>query len=256
MTLLVAALAALLGAGLTFFSGFGLGTLLLGVLVLILPPAVAIAVTAVVHLLNNLFKLGLVGRHAAGRVVARFGGPAIVGAFAGASLLDALGEAAPLATFTLGAAVREVSPVKLAIGLLLVAFAVFEVSPLRHAALPPSLLPVGGLVSGFFGGLSGHQGALRSVFLLRAGLSKDAFIATGVAIAVLIDLTRLSTYAADLRGLDWRALGPLVGACTAAAFAGSYLGSRLLPKLTYAAVQRAVAALLLLIGLGLASGLL
>ena len=256
MPLVVAALAALLGAGLTFFSGFGLGTLLLGVLVLFLPPAVAIAVTAVVHLLNNLFKLGLVGRNTAWPVVVRFGVPAIVGAFAGARVLDALGEAAPLATYTLAGAVREIAPVKLAIGLLLVAFAVFEVTPLRRAALAPSLLPVGGLLSGFFGGLSGHQGALRSVFLLRAGLSKDAFIATGVAIAVLIDVTRLWAYAADLRTLDWRALGPLVGACSLAAFAGSYLGSRLLPKLTYTAVQRAVAALLLVVGLGLASGLL
>ena len=256
MSLVVAALAAFLGAGLTFFSGFGLGTLLLGVLVFVLPPALAVAVTAVVHLLNNLFKLGLVGRHAAWPVVGRFGIPAIAGAFVGARVLDALGEAAPLASYVLGGAAREVSPVKLAIGLLLIAFAAFEVSPLRHAGLPRPLLPIGGLVSGFFGGLSGHQGALRSVFLLRAGLSRDAFVATGVAIAVLIDVTRLSAYAADLRHLDWRAVGPLVGACTVAAFAGSYLGSRLLPKVTYAAVQRVVASLLLVIGLGLASGLL
>jgi acyl-CoA reductase-like NAD-dependent aldehyde dehydrogenase len=46
--------------------------------------------------------------------------------------------------------------------------------------MPPGYLPVGGLLSGFFGGLSGHQGALRSVFLLRAGLTKESFIATGV----------------------------------------------------------------------------
>ena len=33
--------------------------------------------------------------------------------------------------------------------------------------------------SGFFGGLSGMQGALRSAFLARAGLSKEAFVASG-----------------------------------------------------------------------------
>jgi uncharacterized membrane protein YfcA len=256
VSLLAAALAALFGAGLTFFSGFGLGTLLLGVLVLIFPPAVAIAVTAVVHLLNNLFKLGLVGRHAAWPVVLRFGVPAVAGAAIGALALDALGEAPALAVWTWRGTAHEVTPVKLAIGLLLVAFAVFEVSSWRHASVPPAWLPLGGLLSGFFGGLSGHQGALRSVFLLRAGLSKEAFIATGVVIAVAIDVTRLSAYAAEMRALDWRALGPLVVTATIAAFLGSYLGSRVLPKLTYDGVQRAVAALLLLIGAGLASGLL
>lgn len=46
-------------------------------------------------------------------------------------------------------------------------------------------------MSGFFGGLSGNQGAFRSAFLIKAGLSKDAYIATGVVAAVIVDLTRL-----------------------------------------------------------------
>jgi uncharacterized protein len=53
---------------------------------------------------------------------------------------------------------------------------------------------VGGLIIGFFGGLSGNQGALRSAFLIRYKLSKEVFIATGVLIACFIDVTRLSVY--------------------------------------------------------------
>ena len=48
-------------AGLTLFSGFGLGTLLMPAFALFLPVPVALAATAVVHLANNLFKLALVG---------------------------------------------------------------------------------------------------------------------------------------------------------------------------------------------------
>ena len=50
------------------------------------------------------------------------------------------------------------------------------------------------MLSVFFGGLSGHQGALRSLFLLRAGLPKEGCIATGIAASVLIDISRLSAY--------------------------------------------------------------
>ena len=60
----VVCLVALLGSGLTLFSGFGLGTLLLPVFALFFPVEVAIAATAVVHFLNNLFKLSLLGRNA------------------------------------------------------------------------------------------------------------------------------------------------------------------------------------------------
>jgi hypothetical protein len=42
------------------------------------------------------------------------------------------------------------------------------------------------------------QRALRSAFLIRAGLSKEAFIATGVVVAAIIDVTRLGVYTRTL----------------------------------------------------------
>ena len=77
---------ALLVSGLTLYSGFGLGTLLMPVFALFFPVSVAVAATAVVHLLNNLFKVVLVGRRADWTVVARFGLPAALAAFVGAAL--------------------------------------------------------------------------------------------------------------------------------------------------------------------------
>ena len=55
---------ALAVSGLTLFSGFGLGTLLMPVFAIFFPIEVAIAATAVVHLANNIFKLALLSRHA------------------------------------------------------------------------------------------------------------------------------------------------------------------------------------------------
>jgi uncharacterized membrane protein YfcA len=77
---------------LTFFSGFGLGTLLMPVFALFFPVDLAIALTGVVHFFNNVFKAALVGRYANRRVLLRFGLPAVIASFAGAWLLVKLGE--------------------------------------------------------------------------------------------------------------------------------------------------------------------
>jgi uncharacterized protein len=120
-------------------------------------------------------------------------------------------------------------------------------------------LPVGGALSGFFGGLSGNQGALRSAFLIKAGLSKDAFVATGVVSAVIVDATRLLVYGASFMASHLaqsrEVVAPVVVAVLCA-FAGAVLGKRLLQKVTLRAVQRVVAGMMLLIGAGLATGLI
>ncbi|MBI4386078.1 MAG: TSUP family transporter, partial [Elusimicrobia bacterium] len=89
--------AALLTSGLTLFSGFGLGTLLMPVFAIFFPVEAAVGLTAVVHFLNNLFKLWLLGRHADRPVVLRFGIPAILAAFLGAQALVWLSHLPPLA---------------------------------------------------------------------------------------------------------------------------------------------------------------
>jgi len=76
LSLCLISLAAFLAAGLTLFSGFGLGTLLLPVFALFFPLEIAVTLTAMVHLLNNALKLVLLGRHANLPVVFRFGAPA------------------------------------------------------------------------------------------------------------------------------------------------------------------------------------
>ncbi len=87
MDYLVIGGAAVLASALTLFSGFGLGTLLMPVFALFFPVELAVAMTALVHFLNNLFKLALLGRQADRGVVLRFGAPTIVASFLGAGLL-------------------------------------------------------------------------------------------------------------------------------------------------------------------------
>lgn len=215
---------------LTFFSGFGLNLILLPVMAALFPIGEAVVFTGIVHFLNNIFKIILIGKHARWAIVLRFGLPAMIAAFVGARLLFVIPHA------------------KQVIAALMLIFAVIEILPrFKKVQFGLRWMPFGGLLSGFFGGLSGHQGALRSMFLIRSGLSKEAFIATGIMIAFAIDVTRLSVYATQFPNLDLAGQWPLLTAATLSAFAGAVLGNQLLKKMTIDALQIGVAVMVVIL---------
>lgn len=257
MEILVIGCAALLASALTLFSGFGLGTLLMPVVAIFFPLDLAIAMTAIVHLANNLFKIGLLGRKADRAVLIRFGVPAVLTALLGAGVLTWLGDLKPQFEYSLLGHDFQVSPLKLVIGLIIILFVALELWPsFSKITVECKWLPLGGMISGFFGGLSGHQGAFRSMFLLKAGLDKETFVASGVVIAVMVDMSRLVIYGAELTGnrnpVDW----PLVITASAAAFGGAYLGAKVLKKVTIRSVRLAVSLLLITVATGLLTGVL
>lgn len=256
MTLIVVCMTAALVSALTLFSGFGLGTLLMPVAALFFPIEIAIAMTAMVHLANNLFKLGLLGKQADKSVLITFGVPAVFAAFAGATLLAVLKTLPPIYRYGVLGQQFQISPLKLVIGLLIATFVLAELSErFSRFSLDRQWLSLGGAISGFFGGLSGHQGAFRSMFLIKSGLGKEAFIATGIVIAVMVDVARMLVYGTIFiphSDVPWG----LVGAASLSAFAGAYIGTRVLKKVTLHAVRICVSALLMLVAIGLILGLL
>ena len=213
--------------------------------------------TAMVHLANNFFKIGLLGRKADSSVLLKFGLPAVLAAFVGATLMFWLGEFQPIYVYEAFGREIQVSALKLVIGLLIILFVALELSPaFSKIALDRKWLPLGGIISGFFGGLSGHQGAFRSMFLIKVGLKKEAFVATGVVLAVMVDLSRIFVYGADISFSNEVVNWPLVIAACASAFAGAFIGSRILKKITFRIVQMVVSALLVVVAAGLITGLL
>jgi len=239
---LLIVLAAFGASLLTLISGFGLGTLMLPVFALFFPLPMAVGMTAVVHLLNNAFKSTMLWRDVDTTMVLRFGLPSMLGAFVGALALEQLGELTPI---YMGLRVA-VGPLALTLAALMVLFAMTELSPrVSSISFKGRHLFTGGLVSGFFGGLSGHQGALRSMFLLHSGMRKEAYIATGVAIAMLVDITRIPLYLKHLGAAQLQREWSLLLACVLAAFLGAWWGKRLIPKITYRTMQFAVGALMM-----------
>ena len=87
MEILIISVVAFFAAILTFFSGFGLGTILTPVMMIFFPVEIAVAFTGIVHFSNNIFKLFIIGFNANKRVIIKFGIPAILAAFLGSYIL-------------------------------------------------------------------------------------------------------------------------------------------------------------------------
>lgn len=257
MEIVIIGLAAFFTAILTFFSGFGLGTILAPVFAIFFPIDVAIALTGVVHFSNNLFKIVLVGKNANKAVLLRFGIPAILASFVGAWMLMTITVLPSLFNYELFGKTLEVTPVKLIIALLLIIFSMLEILPsVQKLQFDKNKLILGGILSGFFGGLSGIQGAIRSAFLIKSGLSKEAYIATGVVIACLVDFTRLSVYASKFTAANLHENMALLFTATFAAIVGAIVGKKLLKKVTLRFMQLVVAIMLIVISIALGMGVI
>ena len=114
----------------------------------------------------------------------------------------------------------------------------------------------GGLASGLLGGLTGHQGAIRSAFFLGKNLPKETFIATGAAVACVVDFTRLAVYVQVFRSLGGSVPWPVIGAGIAGAAVGLWIGRHGLQRISGDGFRKVVGVGLLVFGLALAAGLI
>lgn len=248
---------ALIASILTFFSGFGLGTILLPVFGLFFPIEIAITLTAILHFLNNIFKLGLVFKNLNQKVVLTFGLPALLFSFIGAKILLELNSIRFSISYKIVGHEFHTNSIKIIIATILLFFSFFEFIPkLIEFKINKKYLIIGGIFSGFFGGISGHQGALRTLFLNKIGLSKESFIASGVAIAFLIDLSRITIYFTDIEKLNESLDYILIGISTFAGFIGVYLGNTLLKKVTILELQKLIAFLIVVFSLFFGMGII
>lgn len=257
MEYIIIAITVLFAAALTFFSGFGLGTIMLPVFSLFFPVQLAVGANAIVHLANNLFKFGLVYKHVHIPTLILFGIPAGIFAVAGAVSLLSLSDLDVLRYYSIGHHVFSITWIKLVIGTLMIFFALFELIPrFSSIKLDGQWIPFGGILSGFFGGLSGHQGAFRAAFLSKAGLSKEEFIGTSNAIAILIDLARLLIYSEMLNFELLAEKKEILIVGILFAFIGTYFGKYFLKKVTMSSIKKIVGYSLLVMGILVGIGII
>ena len=150
--------------------------------------------------------------HVDRHVLVRFGLLSAAGALAGALLYTRLGP---------GALTRL-------LGALLLLTAVAQLTGWASRWQPQGgLVALFGLLSGFFGGIAGNQGGLRSAALTAFALPPLGLVATATATGLLVDAARAPVYL-------WHS-GPVllmlwapIAVATAGVLIGTVLGERLL----------------------------
>jgi uncharacterized membrane protein YfcA len=221
------------------------------------PPQVAIAATAVVHMANNVFKLFLVGKYAHWPTIRTFGLASLLGALLGALSLQWLARVNGHVEFVLFEHSLQTDFIRIAIAGIILVFAFIEISPaFESITLPKRWMPAGGLISGFFGGISGHQGALRSAFLMRSGLTKDAFMGTRVVCACIVDVSRISVYATSIAA-GWKDMRlDLLVIATLAAFGGAWQGNKWVKKTELPVLNKIISVALIVFAIAFALGVI
>jgi len=169
----------LIAAALTVPAGFGLATMLTPVVLLWLPPHEAIAVVAIIHGAHNAWKLKVLRTNIDLGAVKRYGWALILGAIIGSLLQSKIPS----------------NPLLLVVGIVLIILPLLSVTEKwTKLRLGETEDRIGGFGSGFFGGLTGHQGALRALFLQKRLPNKLAYAATASVLALVVDLTRIPIY--------------------------------------------------------------
>ena len=213
-------------------AGFGIGSLLTPLLALGAGTKTAVAAVSIPHLIGTLLRFWRLRASVDRLVLWRFGLMSAAGGLAGA-LLNAR-AASPALTAVFGS-------------LLVFAGAAQLTGQAQRWRFHGSVAWIAGALSGFFGGLVGNQGGIRSAAMLGFDLPKERFIATATAIALVVDAARMPVYIA-VEGAQVLAILPLVLIATAGVVIGTLAGARLLTRVPERRFRQVVAAVILLLG--------
>jgi len=177
--IILAIIASFTAAALTVPAGFGLSTMLTPVVLMLMSPHEAVAVVAVVHGAHNAGKSWSLWENINFQAFKHYGIWLILGAVIGAILQNQVPQ----------------KPLLGIIGVFLIILPLLTLSKSwKNYRIPEENDRIGGLGSGFMGGLSGHQGALRAMFLTNKLPDKMTYAATASIFALCVDLSRIPIY--------------------------------------------------------------
>ncbi|MCW5515784.1 sulfite exporter TauE/SafE family protein [Muriicola sp. Z0-33] len=190
-----------------------------------------LGITALFHLSSNITKIGFFRKGFDKELVLYLGIPAVFFVAVGAYLSKFVNP--NILNFLLGGFL-------LVFGLLFLLLKNIRIEANKKNAL------IGGALSGGIAGLLGTGGAIRGATMTAFNLNKEKFIATSAIIDLGIDLSRsiIYTYNGYVHLHDLYLIPILIGV----SIVGTYLGKRVIDRITQRQFKRFV--LFLLIGIG------
>ncbi len=225
-------IAATVAGSIASITGFGIGSVLTPLLATSVGTRLAVAAISIPHLCATALRFWRLRAHVDKAVLIRFGIPSAAGGLTGALLHNVAANRALGIVF----------------GLLLVFVGVSELSGLsRRMRFGNVLGLIAGAVSGFFGGLVGNQGGIRSAALLGFDLDKQSFVATATATGLIVDGARMPAYFVT-QGNEISAIWIIVVIATLGAVIGTVFGERVLRLVPERLFRNVVAVLILALG--------
>jgi uncharacterized protein len=205
-------LAAILSGATASVVGFGIGSLLTPLLAVSFGASTAVAAVTIPHALATIVRGWRLRAHIDRDVLVRFGLLSAAGALIGALVYTSIGPTA--LTRILGG--------------LLSLTAISQLTGWASRWHPQGVLvAIFGVLSGFFGGVAGNQGGLRTAALLAFRLSPIRLVATATATGVLVDLARTPVYLWH-SGPELMTLWKPIGVAAIGVLAGTIMGERIL----------------------------
>jgi uncharacterized protein len=232
---IVVVIAALAAGAIASIAGFGIGSILTPLLAVRVGTKLAVAAVSFPHLAGTLLRFWLIRRHVDRRVLVTFGITSAAGGLAGA-LLHVWFRSAVLG-YILG-------------GLLVFAGLSGLTGLAARMRFGRRTGWVAGALSGVFGGLVGNQGGIRSAALMGFEVSKEGFVATATAIALLVDFFRMPVYVVS----QWHDLleaWPIIVLAAAGVLAGTVFGQPLLRRIPERTFRAVVSGIILALGIAL-----
>lgn len=160
-------------------AGFGASTVMVPVLSFFYPLPLVLVFVGIIHWFSDVWKMLLFRKHLKLKLILLFGLTGVITSFIGAKVVF----------FDLPFDLKRL------LGLFLIIYVGFLFwKPKFTVSKSAKYQAIGGAFSGFFAGLFGVGGAIRSTFLTAFNFPKGVYLATSGTIAFLIDSTRLTTY--------------------------------------------------------------
>lgn len=235
---LVVLCAGVFGGAVASIAGFGIGSLLTPAIAAATGTKLAVALVSIPHAIGTSIRFWRFRRDIDWSVVRSFGVTSAAGGLTGA-LLNTWATSRAL---------------ELVFGCLLVLAGISQVTGYaKRWRLRGALAWFGGALSGFFGGLVGNQGGIRTAAMLGFEVDKRQFVATTTAVALLIDMARVPVYLVTETATIAR-MWPMLVVATIGVVIGTLFGERLLARVPEQQFRVVVGILLLALGVSFLIG--
>lgn len=213
-------------------SGFGSSVFFVPLAGMLFDFKTTLALTGILHIFSTSAQVFMFRKEINWPLMAKIGIPSVIFVILGATLNDKV----------------DLKYAELAMGIFLVAFAgTFMIKKSLKFKASNFNAIVGGAVAGFLAGLIGTGGAVRGATLAAFDLPKGTFVGTSAGIDLAVDISRTVVYLSNgYLGQQYYWYIPVL---MVVAYAGAYVGKRILSLIPQNIFKKIVLLLILAVGL-------